>query len=83
MGRICKEKDCEAVEGVGHSELCVRNHAETVNPDMAVIRKAIERYCEEVADPRKYCMMIVNAVDMMEWLLDYDSTEYTEARMDR
>lgn len=73
----CKGKNCSAMMGEGHSADCNREHSEAVNPDKAVIRKAIERYCDEVRDPRKG-YMITNAADMMGWLLNYDSAKYHE-----
>ena len=76
MGIRCKGSNCIAVDGAGHSEECIDDHDDALNPDRVVIRKAIERYCEEVRDPRKGCMMITNAADMMDWLLNYDSTKY-------
>ncbi len=74
----CKGKNCESVDGISHSDECIQEHSEAVNPDRAVIRKAIERYCQEVRDPRVGAYMITNAKDMMEWLLNYDSKKYHE-----
>ncbi|GAG33102.1 unnamed protein product, partial [marine sediment metagenome] len=62
--------------GLDHSDGCEREHDEALNPDMVIIREALERYCDEVRDPRKG-YMITNAKDMMEWLLKYDSSKYT------
>ncbi len=73
----CKGKNCEAVDGMNHSGDCIQEHADAINPESGIIRKAIERYCQEVRDPRKG-YMVTNAADMMEWLLNYDSTKYPD-----
>ncbi len=78
MHAICKGKNCEAIDGVGHSEDCIREQEETENPEKAIIKRAIKRYCAEEGDPRACCMMIVNAADMLEWLLEYDGTKYAD-----
>ena len=72
----CKGRNCESADGISHSRECIRDHDEAINPDKAVIRKAIERYCDEVRDPRAGFTMITNASDMLNWLLEYDSEEY-------
>lgn len=74
---VCKGRNCEAIDGDGHSAECEQDHSEKVNPDKVVIRKAIERYCEENGNPKDRCMMIVNAADMMDWLLNYDREYFT------
>jgi len=59
------ERAIKSLSGNEHSDT-----AGGVNPKAAIIRKAINRYCDEVRDPRKG-YMITNAADMMEWLLEY------------
>jgi hypothetical protein len=78
MSNICNGKNCGSVDGADHSDDCIQEHDDVVNPEKAIIRKAIEKYCEEVRDPRKAHMMIVNAKDMMEWLLNYSVAKYSE-----
>jgi len=75
----CKGNNCNATDGISHSHECFQelsNSIYGVNSEMVIIRKAINAYCEKVGDPRERCIMIVNAADMMDWLLRYDSSKH-------